>query len=123
MAKFHDSIRRAGTMTKRATVLSLMRIAGYEGDRGTLAQKNAAASWTLSTGARHEHSRRMPRVRLGQHPPRPRLARQARQAVRLLRPPVERRARAARETIATSNEKETQTPCDLSQKSSPRAKP
>lgn len=32
---FAPSIRRAGAMTKRATVLDLMRIAGYEGDRRT----------------------------------------------------------------------------------------
>lgn len=32
MKRFHDSIRRAGGMTKRETVLSLMRIAGYEND-------------------------------------------------------------------------------------------
>lgn len=32
--RFHDSIRRAGGMSKRETVLSLMRIAGYENDSG-----------------------------------------------------------------------------------------
>lgn len=32
MKRFHNSIRRPGGMTKRQTVLSLMRIAGYEND-------------------------------------------------------------------------------------------
>lgn len=32
MKRFHDSIRRPNGMTKRQTVLSLMRVAGYEND-------------------------------------------------------------------------------------------
>lgn len=32
MKRFHDSIRRPYGMTKRQTVLSLMRVAGYEND-------------------------------------------------------------------------------------------
>ena len=32
LSSFHGSIRRAGGMTKRKTVLELMRVAGYEND-------------------------------------------------------------------------------------------